>query len=422
MTGRRPTYAGALTSTSFRCLVLAHGLGATAQVMLTLATGLEVLARTGSGPWLSVTVALGFVPYALFSGLAGVVADRWSRSLVLAASAWLRVLSSATLCAVLLLDGPAEVLVAATALAAVAATPSYPALVAGARQSVPDRELPAANALATAVETLAWIAGPGVVGLVLLAGGGPFTVNVACLVAFLLAGVAALRARLPRPAATPPEGAPRGPLAGLRVLRQVRRIRPPMTMAALNNFLFGYVVVAAVLMVEDGDERRVGAVNAALTVGALLALLTANRLSRSDRPRALGAVMAAYAGAVVLVGFSGAGVGGMVLLAVVGGGSLLVEVIAVTAVQRWSPASVVGRVVGVYDQLNIALLALGSLLAGPLAAVLGARQSVTAVGLFCLAGGLLIAWWANSTRPAPAAVTIPGQRTGSAVSSVTRGA
>jgi MFS family permease len=71
----------------FRLQLASHSLATTAQLQLTLALGLVVLDRTGSAPGTSVSVALGFVPYAVCSGAAGVIADRWSRSATLAASA-----------------------------------------------------------------------------------------------------------------------------------------------------------------------------------------------------------------------------------------------------------------------------------------------------------------------------------------------
>jgi len=75
-----PTFRSALHHRDFRLLLLGHGAGTVAQLMMTLAVGIEALDRTSSSVWVSVTVALGFVPYVISSGYAGVLADRWSRS------------------------------------------------------------------------------------------------------------------------------------------------------------------------------------------------------------------------------------------------------------------------------------------------------------------------------------------------------
>ena len=73
----------------------------------------------------------------------------------------------------LLLGWPVPVLVVVTAVAAVLATPSYPALAAATPECVADEQLPPANTLVTGVENAAWIAGPGALGVVVLAGYGP---------------------------------------------------------------------------------------------------------------------------------------------------------------------------------------------------------------------------------------------------------
>ena len=83
-----PGFRSALAITAFRRLCLAHGVATIGQLVLTFAVGVHVLAETRSGIWVSVTVALAFAPYALCSALAGVLADRRSRSAVLAGAAW----------------------------------------------------------------------------------------------------------------------------------------------------------------------------------------------------------------------------------------------------------------------------------------------------------------------------------------------
>ena len=149
-------------------LLAAHGAGTVAQLVLTLALGIEVLARTSSGVWVSLTVALGFAPYVVFSGYAGLLADRYSRSLVLTVSFVSRAGGAVLLAVGLLAHWPVPVLVAMAAGTAVLATPSYPALAAATPECVADEQLTAANALVTGVENTTWIAGPGVLGLLLL--------------------------------------------------------------------------------------------------------------------------------------------------------------------------------------------------------------------------------------------------------------
>jgi uncharacterized protein YcfJ len=64
----------------------------------------------------------------------------------------------------------------------------------------------------------------------------------------------------------------------------------------------------------------------------------------------------------------------------------------VTLLQRAAPEELVARVFGVYDQLNVGAIALGSLVAGPLADRLGAGNAIIVVGV-C---GLIAVTWSTS--------------------------
>lgn len=389
----RPTYRSALRSRSFRKLLAGHGIGTIAQLTLTLALGIEVLERTGSGWWLSVTVALGFVPYVLASGYAGLVADRYSRSAVLTGTFLTRAGGAALLSVGLPLSWPVPALVAVAAITAVLATPSYPALAAATVQCVPDEQLPPANALVTGVENAGWMAGPGVVGLIVLAGGGPAVATALATVLFLAAGALSGRVRLARPdrAATGDEGLWPELVAGLHAVSRVAAVRRPMTVAVIDNFLYGYLVVAMLLVAQDsfGDDG-VGLLNTAAALGGVLALLPVGVLAARVRPAGLLlAAMSTFGVAVLLVGLSGSAwlSAGLVFLA--GGASLLAEVTAVTLLQRAAPEELTARVFGVYDQLNVGALAAGSLLAGPLAETLGPGRAMVWLAAACLAAAVL---------------------------------
>ena len=271
-------------------------------------------------------------------------------------------------------------LVLATALAAVLATPSYPALAAATPECVADEELPAANALVTGVENAGWIAGPGLLGLVMLAGFGPAAATGLAGAMFLFASWWAWQVRLPRPARVDGGGTVAELLEGVRVVTHNARVRNPMTVAVLDNFLYGFLVVAAVLLGERvlGGSDAVGWLNAGLSVGALSAMLVVTPLTARGRPVVqLGVAMLGYAATVGLLGVAGlldSLPAAVVLVVAAGAGTLLTEVIAVTLLQRAAPPAVTARVFGVYDQLNVGAIAVGSLLAGPLADRLGTRS------------------------------------------------
>ncbi len=380
-----PGFRSALRARDFRFLLAAHGAGTVAQLVLTLAVGIEVLARTSSGVWVSVTVALGFAPYVLFSGYAGLLADRYSRSVVLTWSFVSRAGCAVLLAVALLGHWPVPVLVSTAALAAVLATPSYPALAAATPECVADEQLPPANALVTGVENATWISGPGVLGLLLLSGSGPGLATALSAALFAAAAALAVRVRLPRPSAGPlSTGAL---LDGLRVVAFVAAVRRPMTVAVIDNFLYGYLVVAMVLLAERllGGTGTVGWLNAGFSVGALASMAVVNKMAAHARPApALSAVMIVFAVSAGLIGLSGSLPLTITLVTIAGAATLVAEVMAVTLLQRAAPEALVARVFGVYDQLNVGAIAVGSLIAGPLADLLGADIAIAVVAGCCL--------------------------------------
>jgi MFS family permease len=388
-----PGFRSALACRRFRLLCVAHGLGTVGQLVLTLAVGVHVLEQTGSGSWASVTIALAFAPYAVFSPLAGVLADRRSRSSVLTWSFGLRAALAAGVLAGMTLGWPVPVVVAVTALLAVAATPAYPALTAATPECVPDGQLPPANALVTCVENASWMAGPGVFGLLLLTGLGTEGAVLVAATTFGAAAGAAARVRLPRPRAVVEHGWWTDLRVGVGLVSRRQDVRRPMALAVLDNFLYGYLVVALVLLVAEAglDQERLGWLNTALAAGAVASMAVVNRLTRGARVEPTLAVMlVGFCACVVTLGVVGPGVLGVILVVLAGGATLVAEVAAVTMLQRATDPATLARVFGVYDQLNVGAIALGSLIAGPLAAQASAGRAVVAVGGVCSALALLL--------------------------------
>ncbi|GAA1942103.1 MFS transporter [Nocardioides marmoribigeumensis] len=397
----------ALRRPDFARLAASHGLATVAQLMVTLGLGVEVLHRTGSAAWVSVTVALGFAPYAALSGLAGVVADRFPRGRVLAVSAAARAVLVAGVAVGLVAGAPVWLLVAFSALVAVAATPAYPALAAATPQCVTDEELPAANALVTCVENVTWIAGPGVYGVLVLLGLDATTQTLVASALLASAAVVAAGARTPGPAV----GAGRGwdeALLGVRLVARVPGVRRPMTLAVVDNLLYGYLVVAVVLLVQDAPDpaRWLGRLNAALTLGAVAAMVVVGRLAGGDRVRrTLHVSLAGFAGCVLLVGAVGPGPVALVLLLACGATTLVAEVAAVTLLQRSVEDDVLARLFGVYDQLNVGAIAVGSAVAAPVAGLLGPGLAMGVLAVACVALQAVVA----IGRGEPA-VAVPGLR------------
>ena len=222
----------------------------------------------------------------------------------------------------------------------------------------PGPRLPPANALVTGAENALWIAAPGILGALTLLGLGPAGVTAVASLLLATGALCAYAAPLPRPSATTSATTP---FAGVLLVVRHARVRRPMLVAILSNLLYGYLVVHLILV--SGSS-----LNAAFAAGGFLALGFAHRLAGTVRPSTmLVGAMAAFAGAAGVLGLTGAGSAGMFAIALAGAASLVSEVLAVTLLQRAAAEDVVARLFGVYDQLNVGAIALGSLLAGPLA-------------------------------------------------------
>jgi hypothetical protein len=176
-----------------------------------------------------------------------------------------------------------------------------------------------------------------------------------------------------------------------------------MTVAVIDNFLYGYLVVAMVLLAERvlGGTGTVGWLNAGLSLGALGAMAVVNRMAAHTRPAPLlFSVMTIFAVSTGLVGLAGWLPLTVTVVSIAGATTLIAEVMAVTLLQRAAPDDLVARVFGVYDQLNVGAIAVGSLIAGPLADLWGASTAIVVVALCSLAASAVATTRLSVAAPA----------------------
>lgn len=406
------SYRQVLAVRSFRRILGAHGLATVGQLQLTMAVALYAQARTSSALWLSVAAALGFAPYIVFSYAAGVLADRRSRAAVLRASIGARIGTGGATAAAVLVGAPVPLAITLAALTAIAATPAYPAVAAVTPQVIPTNQLAAANSLATGVENAAWVAGPGVLGVVLLTGApvwGGCLAAVACFTAGRLClGDTTTPPPLSRSGADPATG--RGRLrdeAAAAVLAVVGepRVLAAFVIAMLDNFLYGYLVVALVLVGTDAlglAEAGLGVLTTAFAAGALASFAVNQRLADPGREAPVLTVgMVAFAAVTSGLALAGSVPVVTALLALAGLLTLVVEVVAVTLIQRTAAQEVAARVFGLYDTVAIALIALGSVLAGVLSETVGLAGGLLSVASVTAAVALACAALSTRSSTAP---------------------
>jgi MFS family permease len=241
------------------------------------------------------------------------------------------------------------------------------------------------------VENAAWVAGPGLLGLVLLTGapvaGGGLVATGCFAVALVCLG--RTRTAVPGRSAGEGESLRDEALEGVRAITSDRRISAALALAIVDNFLYGYTVVALVLLGErtfGAGQEGIGWLNAALALGAFASMLVTPRLAVAGRePYVLVVTMSLFVTSVALAGLApqlGVAVPFVFLAGML---TLIVEIVAVTLIQRLAPDAVTARVFGIYDTLAVGVIALGSALAGVLSEAIGVQASILVACLAALA-------------------------------------
>ena len=341
--------------------------------------------KTHSLGWVGAAGLARFLPGLVLSAYAGVVAERFERVRLLVGSDVACLAFQALLAITAAANGPALVVVVLASLSAVVGLVYNPAVSALIPQVAGERELTAANALNGTIENVSVMLGPAV-GAGLLALGSPafvFGVNAA---SFGLSAVIVSRIRArSRPVDVTGSGEI-GPLAqmlvGARAILTSPSARVPVALCALVSFVYGTDVVLFVGVSEErlgtGPEGF-GYLLAGVGVGGVLVALWVNTLASSRRlafVTVAGALL--YCLPTALLTLIHAPGLAFALQLVRGAGTLVVDVLAVTALQRAVPAETLGRVFGVFFAVVLGAISLGTLVTPPIVRGLG------------LNGGLLV--------------------------------
>jgi MFS family permease len=333
---------------------------------------------------------LRLIPAAVAAPLLSTLADRMRRERVMISSDLLRAGLMVAAGAVIAVDGPAPVVYAIIVVATIAGTVFRPAQAALLPSLVRDpRELSAANVVASTVESVGSFAGPAVGGL-LLAFTNPETVFMVNALSFVWSAalVAGVHSEKPvreehgdeadRPSFLREVSAGMTSIVGEPHLRLLSGLYAAQTLVAGAASVF---TVAVALDLLDIGNSGVGWLSAASGlggfVGGLLALGLAMR-SRLATDLALGLVLNGLPFALVAA-FPSVPVA-LAALAIVGIGNSVVDVSAITLLQRAVPDAVLGRVLGAIESILLASLGIGALLAPLLISVGGLRVALLAAG------------------------------------------
>lgn len=330
------------------------------------------------------------IPAALIAPFAGLLGDRYPRERVLLLTNITRIVFVAASAAAVFADADPWVVYAVSIAATIATTPfrSAQAALTPSLARAPE-ELTAANAVASGIESIAIFAGPALAGVLLAVAstGVVFSITAAFLVVstLFLVLIRIDRKEAPRREIVATTIASEA-FAGFAAIGRNGPLRVMLVLLTAQTAIFGavqvFIVVTAIELLDLG-EGGVGYLNAAIGVGAFIGAVGALSLTGARR------LSPAFLTGVVLIGLPLIAIGvwqqvvvAVVVLAIMGIGSSLVDVSGLTIVQRAVPDDVLARVFGVIQMLFLASIGIGAALVPALIAWLGIEGALIAAGAF----------------------------------------
>ena len=292
--------------------------------------------------------------------------------------------------AIVWVGGPPVVVLVLAVVAGLVGAPFRPAQMAlmPSLAKTP-HELTAANAVGSTIESLTFFVGPAIAGLLL---GVADASAIFLLDALTFVWSAALLSRLPAGGAKSAEKRPAErahvlteATAGFRVIAQDRSLLLIAVLYCVQTIVAGASVVFAVLIAVDVvriGPQGVGFLDAVLGAGAIVGGLVAlSRAGHGSVARDFGVGVIGWALPLLLIAIWPSPVFAFVAFAVIGLANPLVDVNAMTLLQRIAPESVLGRVFGALESALIGTMALGALLMPLLVELVGLRWALVVLAL-----------------------------------------
>lgn len=327
-----------------------------------------------------------FIPSAVASPFAAMLADRYRRERVLVVAELLRATIVAATFVVVAVGGPFGVVLLLASLTAIvnsAEGPAESALLPTLAEN--PRELTAANVVSSTIESLAIFGGPAIGGL-LLAATSAETVFAAAAAFFLLSAFLISRVRAgSRPEERPDAsgGVMREVTAGFVTLARQPGLRVLVLLLSAQTLVAGalnvLIVVTALELLDLGQEG-VGYLNSVIGIGGLLgAVVSAALISRRLTSNFLIGILL-WGVPIALIGVFPEAGPALLFFALIGLGNTLVDVSAFTLLQRAVPDEVLARVFGAVQALWVGAVGVGAILAPAVIAGLGIRGALLATG------------------------------------------
>lgn len=362
--------------------------------MQTVAEAWLIYRLTGSSVLLGVLGLVSQIPIFILSPLAGIVVDRWPRRPVIIATQVSSLVLAFTLAA-LALTGQIrvwEIICLATLLGTVNAF-DVPARQSFLIEMVGREDLLNAIALNSSMFNGARVAGPAIAGLLVawIGEGWCFFVNGVSYFA-VIAGLLMMRvgkSRAVHDGASPIEKL----REGLRFARHTKPIRAILLLVALVSFMalpFNVLMPIFADRILGGGPSAYGTLMGAVGLGAMFGALL---LAMRQQLRGLGIVLAYAAGGlgISLMIFSASRWYWVSLASLTLAGFAMMTAFTAsnTLIQAMVPEQLRGRLMSLYAMMFLGMAPMGSLVAGAMAARIGAPVTVALGGFVSLVGAIV---------------------------------
>jgi len=367
--GQREGYRSALRSRDLRRLLGSQLISASGSWAYSVALAVLLFERTHSTAWVAAGALGRFVPALLFSAYGGVIAERFERIRLMVRLNVISLVLQVGLAAVAWREGPVVLAIVLAALTSIVQTAYNPSVAAVIPQVTREDDLAAANALSGTIDNIVIVLGPAI-GAGLLVAGGP---ALAILVNAISFGVAAVMVQTLSVRSKPSDvtdGGRAGPMRqiadGFRAVTSSSTAAVLVAFSVLASFVYGTdtVLFVPISNTQLGTGASgYGYLLAGLGVGGVAGAAVVNRLAASRRltPAIFGG-MAVYCLPTALLVLVHQPVIAFVLQIARGAGTLVVDTLAITALQRSVPRDMVARVFGVFFALVLAAISLGALI------------------------------------------------------------
>jgi MFS family permease len=358
--------------------------------METVALGYYVADVTRQAAWNGVIAAASFVPIAFLAPLGGVLADRRSRKALLIVTTLVQAALAALIAVLIAVEAAPPGVVALVVLAGgCAGALGFPAYQAIIPELVPADDLVAAVGLGSAQYNLGRIIGPALAGVAITLGGVPTALVINALSFFAVVVVLVLITVPPPQGHSASTSIHRAIVDAIAYVRREPGLRVSMLTLCVVTFLaapFIALIPAMAVTVLDGDDVTTAILVTAQGVGAVVASVSLGALAaRFGVGRVLvGAVtglplaLLVYAWAPTLAP--------MALALTVVGAFYVTELTSVSTIaQLRSPDRLRGRVLSLNMMILGLLYPIGALLQGRVADVVGLRATTAGAALLLLA-------------------------------------